>query len=79
VDHEGGQLVSVGGRQFGDRLLDGGLEIGERGVIAAADRAALDELLQPLDQVEIWRVRWQKQPRDADPRPASVCTVALRW
>jgi len=51
--HERCQWAGVRGGEFGDRIFNGGLEVGECGVIAAVDRTAFEESPQPFDQVEV--------------------------
>src|SRR5215203_6211349 len=58
---EGGEAVLVLAGHLGDDFLDGGLEVGEVGVIAAVQGLPLDEPPQPLDQVPVRRIPRQEQ------------------
>jgi len=51
--HEGFQGFGVVGCEAGDCLLDGGLELSESGVVTPIDGAALDELPEPFDKVQV--------------------------
>jgi hypothetical protein len=48
-----------------DGFLNGRLKVGKRRLILAVKRSPLDELPQPFDQIQVGRVRWQKQKRDS--------------
>lgn len=67
----------MGSREMGDRLFDGGSEIGEGGMIATVERTAFEELPQSFDQVQIGRVRREEQQRDSQLFGAAM-TTALR-
>jgi len=60
VSHEGLKFFAVFAGDVCEATVDRVAKVGERIVVAAVKDIAFDEFPEPLDQVEVGRIRWQE-------------------
>jgi hypothetical protein len=63
---QGREFLSIGAK-IGQEPLDRRTELSEASVVGIPQHLLAEELPEPLDQVQVWRVGRQKQKADVQP------------